>query len=164
MTKLSDFTDEEQDLLGNAPLAAAAAVSVAEPGGGLREAAALVGGWRDGARLFARSELILAIVEQLDPQDREAQERSAGLRARGPQPTLDEIVDEAVELCGGAAALLRQKATPQETADYQAFVMHIAKQVASAVGESGAPAHGDERVSRAERAVMREIAEALGIA
>jgi hypothetical protein len=163
MTVRNDFSREEWNLLGNAPLAAATAVAVAEPGGGRREAAALVSAWRDGARLFRDDELLLAIVEQLDPEDREAQERSAGLRSRDAQPTFDDIVDEAIDLCGRAVALLEHKATPQERADYQDFVMHIAKQVASAVGESGLMSRGGDRISRSERGVLHEIAEALGL-
>jgi hypothetical protein len=162
MTRRSDFSREEWNLLGNAPLAAAAAVAVSEPGGGRQEAAALVSAWRDGVRLFGDDELMLAIVEQLDPEDRAAQERSAGLSSRGAQPTFDDIVDEAIDLCGRAVALLEQKAMPQETTDYQDFVMHIVKQVASAVGENGLRSRGGDRISRAERGVMHEIAEALG--
>ncbi len=185
MTTQSDFSREEWELLGNAPLAASAAVSVASPGGGGREATALIAGWRAGGRLFPHSELLQAVVAGLDPQDREAQERSAGLRSRGPQPTFDDIVDEAVDLCSRAIDLLgpqptfddivdeavdlcsraidllEQVATPQETADYQAFVMYVATEVANATGEGGFMGMGGERVSRAERAVLRELAEAL---
>jgi hypothetical protein len=163
MTTRQTFTSEEWDLLGNAPLAAGAAVSVAEPGGGIREAAALVGAWREGAALFPRSELIGAIVADLDPQDREAQERSTGLQARGPQPAFDQIVDEAIDLCDQAIDLLDRKATPQEIEDYRAFVMHVVLRVAKASAEGGLLGLSGDPVSRAERAVLREIAEALGI-
>jgi hypothetical protein len=160
MTKHSDFSRAEWNLLGDAPLAAGAAVAVASPGGGAQEAKALIAGWREAGRQFSQDQLLQAIVTELDPQDREAQERSSGLQARGPQPTFDEIVDEAVALCGQAIDLLTQMATPEEIEHYRAFVMHIVTKVANATNESGFM--GNQRISRSERGVLQEIAGALG--
>jgi hypothetical protein len=164
MTTRRDFSLAEWELLGNAPLAAAAAVAVASPGGGAREASALIAGWREAGHQFPQDQLLQAIVTELDPQDREAQERSSGLQARGPRPTFDEIVDEAVDLCGQAIDLLTQVAQPQETEHYRAFVMHIITQVANATNESGFLGVGGQRISRPERGVLNEIAAALGTA
>jgi hypothetical protein len=148
--------------LGDAPLAAGAAVAVASPGGGAQEAKALIAGWREAGRQFPQDQLLQAIVSELDPQDREAQERSSGLQARGPQPTFDEIVDEAVALCGQAIDLLTQIATPEEIEHYRAFVMQIVTKVANATNESGFMGMGSQRISRSERGVLQEIADALG--
>ena len=162
MTTRRDFSRAEWELLGNAPLAAGAAVAVASPGGGAQEASALIEGWRKAGRQFPSDQLLQAIVTELDPRDREAQERSSGLQARGPQPTFDEIVDEAIALCGKAIELLVQVATPEETEHYRAFVMQIVTQVANATNESGFMGMGGQRISRSERGVLQEIATALG--
>lgn len=158
MTRRESFRRDEWLLLGDAPLAAGAAVAIAEAGGGRREAAAIVSGWREAGRMFANSELIVEIVAGLDPEDREQQEREQDTE-QGEPPAFDAIIDEALELCERAIDLLAARATPAETEDYRGFVMHIAKRVAMAENEG---ILGGEPVSRAERGVMRELAMALG--
>lgn len=154
MSERTSYTREEWALLADAPLAAAAAVALAEDGGGYREAAAIVSGWRAAAREHADSPLIAALAAEMDPEERD---QSGGVRSEGaPQPDFDQLCDEAVDLCMRAVDLLEERA-PAEADSYRAFVMHILGRVA---GASGGP-FGGERVSRFERSVMREIAAAL---
>jgi hypothetical protein len=158
MANQTSFTRGEWDLLGDAPLAACAAIALSEPGGGEREADAVLRGWREAADLFPDSELIQALVRELDPGTREA---TAPPESPG-EPTFDAIVDEALDLCRRAVDLLAGRAAPEEIEDYQRFVLHLARRVAGAAAEGGVFGLGGEPVSRAERAVLREIADALG--
>jgi hypothetical protein len=162
MTGRADFERDEWLLLGDVPLAASAAVAVASPGGGGREASALLLAWRSADAVFADSPLIQAIVDELDPEDREQQEQAAQA-ATEPPSVFANVLDEAIDLCRRAVALLQAKATQQEVADYGAFVLHIARQVAEATREGGFLGLGGEAVSRAERAVLNELALALGV-
>lgn len=161
MTRRESFRRDEWLLLGDAPLAAGAAVAIAEEGGGRREAAAIVSGWREAGRMFADSELIVELVAGLDPEDREQQEQEQDAE-QGEPPAFDALIDEALSLCGSAVQLLAARATPAETEAYKGFVMHIAQRVAMAESEQGLLGIGGEPISRAERGVMREIAMALG--
>ena len=158
MTSHSQFTRGEWELLGDAPLAACAAVALSEPGSGAREVDAVLHGWREAAGLFPDSALIQALVRELDPQSRPA---PAGAPTPA-EPTFDAIVDEALDLCRQAIVLLAERVAPEEVADYQRFVLHMARRVAGATTEGGLFGLGGEPVSRAERAVLREIADALG--
>lgn len=161
MASRADFTRTEWLLLGDAPLAAGAAVALSSPGGGSREGPAMIKGWRDARQLFSEQTLISEIINDLDPQDREEQELASGGRRSHKQPTYDEMLDEAIDLCERAIALLTQKATPEDTTDYKELVMHLAQTVAEATGEGGFMGIGGEAVSRAERAALREIAVAV---
>jgi hypothetical protein len=71
MTDPPHFTRAEWDLLGDAPLAACAAIAFSEPGGGPREADAVLHGWREAADLFPDSVLIQMLLRVLDPETRE---------------------------------------------------------------------------------------------
>jgi tellurite resistance protein len=156
MSNRSHYSAAEWRLLADAPLAAAAAVALADAGGGEREAAAMITGWRAAAVAFADSELIRDLVATMDPQDRADHERPAAQRPAGP----DAIRDEAVELCMQAVELLAQRTAPAEQEAYKAFVLQIAEQVAEAASESG-PFNFTNRISRDERSALREIAAAL---
>jgi hypothetical protein len=157
MTNHTSFTRAEWDLLGDAPLAACAAIALAEPGGGPREADAVLRGWREAADLFPDSELIQALLRAFDPETRE----QPAHRRSSDEPTFDNVVDEALDLCRQALELLAGRAAPEEVEDYQRFVLHLARRVAGAAAEGGVFGLGGEPVSRSERAVLREIADAL---
>jgi hypothetical protein len=157
MTNHPSFTRSEWDLLGDAPLAACAAVALSDSGGGAREADALLRGWREAADLFPDSALIQTMVRELDPQTREGPARAPS----SGELTFDAVVDEALDLCGQAVDLLAGRVAPQDVEDYRRFVLHLARRVAGAVAEGGVFGLGGEPVSRAERAVLREIADAL---
>ena len=158
MTEHPRFTRAEWDLLGDAPLAACAAIAFSEPGGGPREADAVLRGWREAADLFPDSELILVLLRTLDPETRE---RPASPQSSA-EPTFDAVVDEALDLCRQAVELLARRVAAEEVEDYQRFVLHLARRVAGAAAEGGVFGLGGEPVSRSERAVLREIADALG--
>jgi hypothetical protein len=156
MTRQESFSNDEWALLGDAPLAAAAAVAVASPGGGRREAAAMVEGWREAGARFGSSELMGEVVAGLDPEARQ------GGSAGGAGYTYDTIIDEAVDLCSRAVALLGARAAPEEREEYMAFVINLAERVAWANSEGGFMGVGGEAMSREERTVMGAVARALG--
>jgi hypothetical protein len=154
MTQTTSFSDQEWALLGDAPMAAGAAVAMASAGGGRREASAMVSGWREAGERIAQSELMRAIVAQLDP------ERRPGTGGAGY--AYASITDEAVDLCSRAVGLLQQRATPEELEEYRAFVINLAERVAWANSESGILGFGGAAMSSEERAMMGVIARALG--
>lgn len=155
MTRRDSFSDEEWALLGDAPLAAAAAVAVASPGGGKREAAAMLSGWREAGARFGGSELMGEIVATLDPERRQEATGGAGY-------TYGSIIEEAVDLCSRAVTLLRGRAAPEECEGYRAFVINLAERVARANNEGAFLGIGGEAMSREERTFMGAIARALG--
>ena len=81
MTAERDFTQEEWTLLGNASLAAAAAVALAEPRGGNRAADAIVGAWREAEEIFAGSNLLRALLVDFDPEHPRVRAQPPSIRA-----------------------------------------------------------------------------------
>lgn len=160
MATQADFTAREWELFGNAPLAAGAAVALAEPGGATSETQALVAGWREAGALFPEIELIQAIARDLDPEAREMRERESGQPRPAPSAPAS-ILDEAIDLCGAAISLLKRKASPQEVDAYKQFVLHIVRKVATAERAGGFLGLGGVRLTRDERIALSEIEAAL---
>lgn len=153
MTSRDDFTAQEWTLLGNAPLAAAAAVALAEPGGGNREADAIVQAWREAQEIFAGSRLLRALLVDFDPEH-------PRVLAQPPAVVGATIEDEAVALCREATTILVTQATVQDQEDYRAFVIHIATRVAEAEGGS-LFGLGGVAVTLNEQSALRAIRIAL---
>ena len=154
----ASFTRGDWELLADAALAAGAAVALSEPGGGTREADAVVRVWREAPDLYSDSDLILALVRTSGPETRTGSTRPP---PSGP-PTFDDVVDEAHHLCRQAIELLSTRGTPEDVEDYQHFVLFLARRVAGASTEGGFFGLGGEPISSAERAVLHGIADALG--
>ena len=144
MTAKSDFTPEEWHLLLEAPVTAGMLVVTAASGGTFRETFALARAYTEAHEQHDESELLGEILREKPKFDRHRFASTEELQEKGPQ----EVAD--------AAALLRAKATSEELAAYQAFVLAVASRVAAAHKERGA------EVSPAEQAALDEVRARLG--
>jgi hypothetical protein len=144
MTNRKDFTEDEWELVREAPATAGIAVSTAQRGGTFREAMALAKAYVEAREQHGASELLDEVVAARPDAERED--------ARTPE----ELKEVALGKLREAVALLDRKATPEEVEDYRAFVISLAERVASAKDEGeGTPESG------AERAVIEEIRAAV---
>lgn len=160
MSTRADFSAEEWLLLGDAPLAAAAAVALADPGGGEQETAALLDAWRAAEGEFAGYPLLVELIRDLDPQEREERETARG--GRPPRrPRAASILDEAQELCRQAVGLLSGRAAHDELAAYQQFVVGVTEAVAHAGHSGGLLGLGAATVTLEEHRALRAIRVAL---
>jgi hypothetical protein len=147
MTNRNDFTEDEWELLCEAPATAGLAVSTAQRGGTFREAMSMARSYAEAREQHGASELLDEIVSARPDFDRED--------ARSPE----ELQQIAAGKLRDAIALLDQKATAEEVEGYRGFVVSLAERVAQAKDEG----EGD-RESGAERAVIDEIRQAVGSA
>jgi hypothetical protein len=143
MTGKTDFTEDEWKVVAEGPTSAGMIVSSAERGGGFREAFAMAKAYAEARQEHGDSELLDEIVSHKPVMDRTRSHSVEELKQHGLQNLRDAI------------ALLGQKATPQETADYRGFVTSLANRVAGAKTEGGEPE------SEAEKAAISEITVAL---
>jgi hypothetical protein len=70
--------------------------------------------------------------------------------------------NQLLEDCRSVVELLREKASEQESDEYKAWAMSIAKNVAKAAKEGGFLGFGGERVSEGEKQMFAKIAAAFG--
>jgi hypothetical protein len=142
MTGRAAFTDEEWELLREAPATAGLVVLTAEGGGTFRETFALAKAYTEARKQHGESELLDELV-------------AAGPKSGGRFHTKEEVRKRGLEQVREAGALLRSKATPDDAEGYRAFVMSLGERVAEAHKEGG------QEVSERERAVLGEIEASL---
>lgn len=144
MTNRESFTEEEWELIREAPTSAGMIVLTAQKGGSFRESFAMAKAYTEARQQHAGSELLDAVVSAKPARDHTHYHSPDELKAAG----LGHLRE--------AVALVEQKATPQEVEDYRGFVLTLADRVAHAHREDGV------EVSDAERQAIEEIAAALG--
>jgi hypothetical protein len=157
MTTKADFTDPEWEALRRAPLVAGMAITLADPGGpieALKESSAvlkLVSAELAGSGL--RSEVARALVERI-------QQRKNPLGEFKPRGTMaaKEIVDELARV----SETVGKRATPQDAAEFRAWLLECAQRAAAAAKEGGFMGFKAKLVSEGEQRMLDEVATALG--
>jgi len=144
MTGKADFTQEEWDLLREAPPGAGLVVLTAQRGGSFRETYAMGKAYAEARSQHGASQLVDEIVSAKPERD------------HTHHGSVDELKQHVLARVREAVALLAAKATPDEVDDYRRFVLAVTEKVAAAHREDGVD------VSPSEQAAIDEISTALG--
>ncbi len=163
MSVFADYTPEEQRLLLHSLQSAAVAIAAASLG---RKAETASEG-------FAAADLITQETEATvsNPLISSVQFALDQHAASGkPFPSFEKAAyasgaqEEAMETLRTVAALLEQKATPEESLGYRQWLMAIAR-VTAAAGKEGGNfwGRGAVQVNDAEKAALQGVADALGV-
>ena len=169
MSIREQFTDDEWFLLGSTPAMIAAAMSSASPGGAIREMVAGMKSTVEGRETHADSALIgelLARAENWEAAREKAKdyrERSKARIEAAGITSREALLDQVVEDCGQAAALVDGRVDAADASAYKRWCTEVARDVANAAKEGGFLGFGGERVSDEERAMMARIESALGV-
>jgi hypothetical protein len=144
MSLKSDFDGAEWDLVAEGPVTAGMIVLTADSGGTFRETLALARSYTDARKEHGQSELLDEIVAAKPKVDHTRYH------------SFEELKDAGLQHLRTAVGLLEAKATADEVAEYQRFVLALANKVAAAHREHG------QSVSPAEAVAIEQIADALG--
>lgn len=148
MTTKAAFNAQEWAEVTAAPALTAMSIVAADRGGTLRESVSMARAYTDARRADA-SELLRELLSAppvLDPSSF--------------QPGGDAIRQASARL-RAAVALLEERATPAEVADFKHFVSSLADTVARAHKEGGFLGIGGRQVSEPEQRALDEIAATL---
>jgi hypothetical protein len=161
MTSRSDFTEQEWERLGRAPLIAGMAISFADPGGpieAIKESSAALKTLIEAAGNAASGPFVQAVAKDVAEK---AQRRENPLSGFKPdrRNALQEILDE----LRAVNALLVEKAEPDDAADYREWIKTAAQQTALAAKEGGFFGIGAERVSEREQQMLDTLGEIFGV-
>ncbi|MCX7790941.1 MAG: hypothetical protein N2378_09905 [Chloroflexaceae bacterium] len=158
MASKSDFTPEEWQTIGLAPIATAMYISMADPSGPIglmKEMFAAVSSIIEGAKDAAS----LQIIKDL----------AADMEARNIKPDLpkfsskEEAKTFAMNTVSQAVALVEGR-SPEEGQAFKQFLYDTAQKAAEAGKEGGFLGFGGTAVSDIERQALAELASALGLA
>jgi hypothetical protein len=157
MTTKADFTEEEWERLGRAPLVAGMAISIADPGGPietLKETSAALRTVVEAAQTGGHGELVQTIAADVAAKAQQRQNPLAGFNAKGANAR-DQILNE----LRAVNALLVEKTTPEETAEFREWLKTAAQRSALAAKEGGFLGIGAELVSEREQQMLDTLAE-----
>jgi hypothetical protein len=149
MAQKADFNAEEWSLVLEAPPVAGMIVIMSQRGGTLRESLSLGKAYAEAREAHDKSDLLDSIVADRPETD----PKKYG--------SMEELRTQGLEKIRQAVALLEQKASPEEVADYKKFVVGLAERAAHAHKSGGFLGIGGEEVSEAEQKAMDEINAAV---
>jgi hypothetical protein len=152
MTTKTDFTEEEWVRLGRAPIVAGMAISLADPGGPIetiRESSAAIRTVLEAAKGGGHGEFVQAVAHDVAEKARHRQNPMAGFRPKGTNAR-----DEVLEELRAVNALLVEKTTPEETAQFRDWLRTAAQRAATAAKEGGFLGFNAERVSENEQQML----------
>jgi hypothetical protein len=155
MTSRTDFTDEEWQRLGRAPLVAGMAISFADPGGpieAVKETNAALRTVLAAAESGEHGALVQAVAKDVADQARQRHNPMADFKPRGTDAR-QEIEDE----LRAVNALLVEKATPEEADDFREWLKQAAQATALAAKEGGFMGFRAERVSENEQQMLETL-------
>src|SRR3954462_15935845 len=125
MTGKADFTEEEWDLLREAPPSAGLVVLTAQRGGSFRETYAMGKAYAEERSQRGAGQLLDEIVSAKPERD------------HTHHWSVDELKQHVLARVREAVALLAAKSTPDEVDDYRSFVLPVTEKVAAAHREGG---------------------------
>src|SRR3954462_2609201 len=135
MTYKTDFTQDEWDRLGRAPLVAGMAISVADPGGPietLKESSAVLRVLAEAARDGGYGDFVQAIARDVAAKAQRRENPLAGFKPGRRNPR-----DQVRTGLRAVNALLVEKATPDEVPEFRKWLKAAAQRAALAAKEGG---------------------------
>jgi len=157
MATRTDFTDEEWARLGRAPLVAGMAISLADPGGPIevvKESNAAIRTVLEAAQGGSHGDFVRAVATDVAEKAKHRESPMAGFKPKGANAR-GEILDE----LRAVNALLVEKTTPEETADFRDWLRTAAQRAATAAKEGGFMGFHAERVSEGEQQMLDTLGE-----
>ena len=157
MTTKTDFTEQEWIRIGRAPIVAGMAISLADPGGPIetiKESNAAIRTVLQAAESGAHGELVQAVARDVAEKARARQNPMAGFRPKGADAR-DEVLDE----LRAVNALLVEKTTPDERAQFVDWLRTAAQNTATAAKEGGFLGFNAQLVSEREQQMLDTLGE-----
>ncbi|NJL55525.1 hypothetical protein HC928_10260 [bacterium] len=150
------YTTTELDTLRKPPMATGLAIAIADGGfvSTAIEFAAMVKKVRGATQAYPRNSIIQAAFgkdSHYDPPETQAGNIQSA-----------DLVEQAIERIDAALAIVTDKASDAEIAEYKQFIYDCGVAAAEAAGK-GPFGRGSKKVSEAEAIVLKTIKETLGI-
>jgi hypothetical protein len=155
------FSEEERTRLGRAPLVAAMAITLADPGGpfeAIRESSAALRTLVEAARDGSHGAFVHALAQAVTSHREGRRARPLAGFTPDRRDPLPEIYDE----LRAVNALLERKASPEDAAEFRTWIRTAAQRAALAAKEGGFLGIGGQRVSEREQQMLDNLGEIFG--
>jgi len=168
---MSEFTDEELELLSTTPSLIGSAISMSASSGvvgTVTEAMASAKGVLAGMKSYPDNKIIASVAPDVTDRAQmveKAKDLKGTMKAKMAErgvKTKDDLYAMVIEDCGKVSEILKAKGDSAEAEQYKTWAMEIAEKVAMSAKEGGFMGFGGERVSDGERQAIADVANALG--
>ena len=167
MTARTDYTDAEWELLTNLPRIAAFGATAAEEGGPVASTRELWAGMMELAQAartsFPNNTLIQDVMRSISRPEDDDELPMTGWKPNTSEKLGGAIVEQTLETARQVREVLADQSTPEEAAEYTAWVLGIARASCRAV-RTGLFGLSGEPVTVAEDQYIKDLSAALGVA
>jgi hypothetical protein len=160
MTGKGAFTDEEWVRVRRAPTVAGMAISLADPGGPIELSKETMATLRGIGSPPTQDELLLAVSQEIMAMGQRRENPMSGFKIEDPSKAGEQVLDE----LRGVQEIVAAKATPEEAAAFDRWLVEVAQDAANAAKEGGFMGFGAEQVSEGEQRMLDQLRSSLGVA
>ena len=166
MTARTDYTDAEWELLTDLPRMAAFGATAAEEGGSVASTRELWAGMMELAQAartrFPNNTLIQDVMQSISRRADDDELPMTGWKPNSSEKLGGAIVAQTLEMARRVREILADQSTPEEAAEYTAWVLGIARASCQAV-RTGLFGLRGEPMTAAEDQYITDLAAALGV-
>ena len=158
MTAKTDFTDEEWTRVRRAPLVAGMAISLADPGGPIELAKETTASLKTATNPPSREQLLAEVALDIESMAQQRQNPMTDFRPTQGSDPRQQILEE----LRAVSAIVSSKATAEEAAAFNNWILTSAQAAADAAKEGGFMGFGAEQVSQGEKDMLEQVRTAIG--
>jgi hypothetical protein len=158
MTAKTDFTDEEWTRVRRAPLVAGMAISLADPGGPIELAKETTASLKTATNPPSREQLLAEVALDIESMAQQRQNPMTDFRPTQGSDPRQQILEE----LRAVSAIVSSKATAEEAAAFNNWILASAQAAADAAKEGGFMGFGAEQVSQGEKDMLEQVRTAIG--
>jgi len=158
MTAKTDFTEEEWTRVRRAPLVAGMAISLADPGGPIELAKETSASLKTATNPPSREQLLAEVALDIQSMAQQRQNPMTDFKPTHGSDPRQQILEELRAVSG----IVSSKATAEEAAAFNNWILTSAQAAADAAKEGGFMGFGAEQVSQGEKDMLEQVRTAIG--
>ena len=158
MTAKTDFTEEEWTRVRRAPLVAGMAISLADPGGPIELAKETSASLKTATNPPSREQLLAEVALDIQSMAQQRQNPMTDFKPTQGSDPRQQILEELRAVSG----IVGSKATAEEAAAFNNWILTSAQAAADAAKEGGFMGFGAEQVSQGEKDMLEQVRTAIG--
>jgi len=158
MTAKTDFTEEEWTRVRRAPLVAGMAISLADPGGPIELAKETSASLKTATNPPSREQLLAEVALDIQSMAQQRQNPMTDFKPTQGSDPRQQILEELRAVSG----IVSSKATAEEAAAFNNWILTSAQAAADAAKEGGFIGFGAEQVSQGEKDMLEQVRTAIG--
>jgi hypothetical protein len=157
MTSKNDFSEDEWTQVVRAPLVAGLAVSLSDPGGPIEAGKEQMAAIRGAMNPPSREELLTDVALDVQAMTQQREHPLKGYRPAGGGDPREALLEE----LGATRALVGSRATTEEAAAFNQWIVDVAQAAADAAKEGGFMGIGATRVSDREQTMLERVRQTV---